>query len=59
MWTFLDDFLKNGDLNLKICTFDMDLDLKNADLYTWFSEKLRPQLKNEDLYAWFSEKFGP
>ena len=49
MWTFMRDFLKKVDLNLK-----------NVDFYKSFSgKKVALYLRKGDFYAWFSEKCGP
>ena len=66
IWTFMRDFLKKLDLNLKKCDplrchflKKVDLYLKNLDLCAWFSEKNGAQPKNVDIYASISEKLGP
>ena len=60
MWTFARDFLKKGDLDLKMWTFYTYL-----DLHVGSSEKsgprhdkcgLLPQPENEDRYTSFPEK---
>ena len=45
-----------------MCDFlkKVDLDLKNVDLYAWFSgKKVDLNLENVDFYASFSEESGP